>query len=130
MNIKTSEWGMENFKKLFLAYVVLIFVLSVMYIGDSAVLNNTFIISFRTDHVLHALAFVPWAFFCVKLNKKLLPWFAFGMLYAVCAEGVQYLIPYRSFNINDMLANVLGVVTGFCIFVPLRKIVNGESCNL
>ena len=117
---------MVNFKKLFLAYVILIFILSVMYIGDSGVLDSTFIVSFRADHILHALVFVPWAFFCVKLNKNLLPWFALGMLYAVSTEGVQYLIPYRSFNISDMLANIVGVVAGFCIFVPLKKTVNRE----
>lgn len=118
---------MERIKKLFYAYVVLIFILSVMYIGESAVLNNTFIISFRADHILHALVFVPWAFFCVKLNKKLLPWFVWGLLYAICAEGIQYLIPYRSFNISDMLSNMIGVSAGFCIFVPLSKTVKGEE---
>ena len=114
---------MGKIKKLFLAYVVTIFVLSVMYIGDSSVLNNTFIISFRADHILHALVFVPWAFFCVKLNKKLLPWFVWGLFYAICAEGIQYLIPYRSFNISDILANMIGAIVGFIIFVSIRKTV-------
>jgi len=98
-----------------------------MYIGDSNVLDSTFIIYFRADHILHALVFVPWAFFCVKLSKNLLPWFVLGILYASSTEMVQYLIPYRSFNVSDMLANVIGVVIGFCIFLPLRQTVKGEG---
>jgi len=117
---------MERLKKLFIAYVVFIFISSVMYIGESGVLENTFIISFRADHILHALVFVPWAFFCVKLNKKLLPWFVVGLVYAICTEAIQYLIPYRSSNVNDMLANVIGLSAGFCMVVPFKKIVKGE----
>jgi VanZ family protein len=98
-----------------------------MYIGDSNVLNSTFIIFFRADHILHTLVFVPWAFFCVKLSKNLLPWFVLGILYAGSTEMAQYLIPYRSFNVSDMLANVIGVVIGFCIFVSFKKIVNNEG---
>lgn len=56
-------------EKLFLAYIVAIFLLTVMYIGDSNVLNNTFIVSFRADHILHVLVFIPWAFFCIRLKK-------------------------------------------------------------
>jgi len=98
-----------------------------MYIGDSNVLNNTFIVSFRADHILHVLVFIPWAFFCIRLKKNLLPWFVLGLLYAGCTEGIQYLIPYRSFNVSDMLSNVVGLSAGFCMVVPLQKTVKGEE---
>jgi len=111
-------------EKLFLAYVVSIFILTVMYIGDSNVLNNTFIVSFRADHILHALVFMPWAFFCIILKKNLLPWFVWGILYAIGAESIQYLLPYRSFNISDMLSNIIGVSAGFVVFVPLKNLLN------
>jgi len=114
-------------EKLFMVYVVSIFVLNVMYIGDSDVLNNTFIISFRADHILHALVFIPWAFFCIRLKKNLLPWFVWGILYAIGAESIQYLLPYRSFNISDMLSNMIGVVVGFVVFVPLLKDLRAED---
>jgi len=53
-------------------------------------------------------------------SKNLLPWFVWGLLYAGCTEGIQYLIPYRSFNVSDMLANIIGVVVGFVVFIPLK----------
>jgi len=59
--------------------------------------------------------FLPWAFFGVKLNKNLLLWFCLGILFAAGTEGLQYLLPYRSFNISDMIANMIGVVLGFGI---------------
>ena len=120
----------SNIKKAFLVYLVLIIIMAVVPIGNSGKLNNTFILSFRVDHILHVLQFIPWAFFFVKMNQEhnmlsaardLPLWFIWGLLYAVVSEGIQYLIPYRSFNVSDMLANGIGVSAGFVIFVPLGK---------
>ena len=112
-------------KNIFLVYVVFIMLLAIAPLGNSGVLNKTTILSFRADHILHVLQFIPWAFFCVKINQgntKYLPlWFLWGIFFAVVSEGVQYLLPYRSFNISDMLANGIGVAAGFVIFVPLGK---------
>ena len=113
-----------SIKKLFLAYVILIIFLAIVPIGDSGILNKTTIISFRADHILHALVFMPWAFFCIILKKNLLPWFVWGILYAIGAESIQYLLPYRSFNISDMLSNIIGVSAGFVVFVPLKNLLN------
>ena len=115
-------------KYFFIIYTVLIIVLAIIPIGNSDVLTHTSIISFRADHILHVLVFIPWAFFCIRLKKNLLPWFVWGILYAIGAESIQYLLPYRSFNISDMLSNIIGVVVGFVVFVPLKKLlnVNGE----
>ena len=32
-------------------------------------------------------------------------------------EGVQYFLPYRVFNVNDMISNVIGVMLGLGILV-------------
>ena len=119
MNGKTEQ--KKKLKNIFIAYPVLIIVLAVIPLGNSDVLTNTFIISFRADHLLHVAIFIPWAFFCIRLKKNLPSWFVWGMLYAVVSECVQYFVPYRSFNISDMLANVIGVSAGFCIFLPLKN---------
>jgi VanZ family protein len=38
-----------------------------------------------------------------------------GLLAAFATEGVQYFLTYRSYNINDLLSNFLGVVLGAII---------------
>lgn len=105
----------------FIAYAILIVLVAVIPIGSSEQLDKTFIFHFRADYLLHSAVFIPWAFFCVKTNKRLPLWLFAGMLYGVASEVVQYWIPYRSFNINDMLANLIGVAAGFVIFVPLLR---------
>ena len=40
-----------------------------------------------------------------------------GLLFATANEAVQYLLPYRAFNINDLLANGLGVMLGSVVFI-------------
>jgi VanZ family protein len=96
----------------------------VIPLDNSTHLEKITIIHFRADHLLHVAIFIPWAFFCIRqLKKNLLPWFVWGILYAAISEGLQCLVPYRSCNISDMLANMIGVVVGFIIFVSIRKTV-------
>jgi len=40
-----------------------------------------------------------------------------GLLFATANEAVQFLLPYRAFNINDLLANGLGVMLGSVVFI-------------
>jgi len=107
-------------KNIFIAYAVLIIVLAVIPLGNSKQLDETIIFHFRADHILHVAIFIPWAFFCIKLKQYIPLWFLGGILYAAISEGIQCWIPYRSCNINDMLANMIGVVAGFFIFIPMN----------
>lgn len=47
----------------------------------------------------------------------MLGWLVIGVLFALVLEAVQYVLPYRAFNINDLLANGLGVVLGFVLMM-------------
>ena len=49
---------------------------------------------------------------------KVLPAILLGILLALSAEGVQYFLPYRAFNVNDMISNLIGMGVG------------GVSCGL
>jgi glycopeptide antibiotics resistance protein len=41
-----------------------------------------------------------------------------GLLMAFATEGVQYFLTYRTYNINDLLSNFLGVLAGtFVLFI-------------
>jgi len=56
---------------------------------------------------------LPWAFFSGVYNMKKIYWVLIGLLFAAGSEGLQYLLPWRAFNVNDLLANGLGVLLGF-----------------
>jgi len=45
-----------------------------------------------------------------------------GLFLAALFETLQMIIPYRRFNINDMVANCLGVVIGLTFLSVFRKI--------
>ncbi len=44
--------------------------------------------------------------------RPLAAWLLLGIIFAASAEGIQYWLPYRGFNIMDVLFNVLGVLIG------------------
>ncbi|MBN1227066.1 MAG: hypothetical protein JXA79_08735 [Deltaproteobacteria bacterium] len=33
-------------------------------------------------------------------------------MFAQGTEGIQYLLPYRAYNVNDLLANSIGITLG------------------
>jgi VanZ family protein len=112
-------------RKLTLAYTALLVLLAVLPInsGDSA-LNNNYILSLRLDYLVHFAVFIPWVVLVwwatgVSFRSeplKAFGWIAAGIALAVLTEAVQYLLSYRSFNINDLLANIIGVVLGSVVF--------------
>jgi len=53
-----------------------------------------------------------------------------SIIIAIFLEGLQYFIPWRTFNLNDILAGVIGVGVGFVIesmFVKSKIEVNSSS---
>lgn len=50
-------------------------------------------------------------------QSQQLSWLLTGLLFASATEGLQYFLPYRAFNINDLLANLLGVMVGFAVLI-------------
>lgn len=106
-------------KYLFLAYFLAIVLLVVLPLNTTESLNSITIIQWRGDYFFHALAFSGWALFGLLMRKKLITWFLLGLTFATLMEGLQYPLPYRVFNINDLIANAIGIVSGFVIFIPL-----------
>ena len=97
----------------FFVYLIFLILLAVAPInGNSHSLNDIFILKLRSDYFAHALQFVPWMFFGIRLKKKILYWLLLGLLIASVTEGIQFFLTYRSFNINDLMANLIGVMVG------------------
>ena len=87
--------------------------LTTLPLNSSAQLNHIKIVSFRADYITHAIIFIPWAFFSSIGKVSRIYWLAIGLLFAVCTEGIQYLLPYRAYNINDLIANAIGIIVGY-----------------
>ncbi len=86
--------------------------------GVNSKLNHNYIFSIRLDYFFHLamfaclsvllrLAYFPEAGF--SLSREGL-FFGLMLSIAFLAEAVQLLVPYRAFNINDLLANICGII--------------------
>jgi glycopeptide antibiotics resistance protein len=106
-------------RQLFRIYFIVVLVLMTLPLNKSGSLNHIYVIKIRGDYFFHALIFLPWAFFGPFMKKNPWLWFVFGLLFAVGSELLHYLIPYRRFNINDILSNSIGIILGFATFIPL-----------
>jgi glycopeptide antibiotics resistance protein len=107
-------------KRLFLTYLSLIILLIVLPL-NSAELNNITILQLRGDYFFHILLFLPWMFFKKAFNIRLLVWLLLGLVFASATEGLQYLLPWRAFNVNDLAANGLGILVGFLVYFFYMK---------
>lgn len=113
-----------NMKSLVFFYVGLLLVGSVIPIGNGtqSILMDNFTFDIRWDYLLHALVYLPLPLLAfLGLRPLRFPLvFAYvliGLSIPVLFELVQMLIPYRSFNINDMAANGVGVILGLIAVV-------------
>jgi len=90
--------------------------------GNKTFLNNTFIIMIRLDYIFHILLFLPFALLLQQsMNTKIITSLFLGCLFASFCEIIQYFLPYRAFNINDLLANFLGIFLGVIIAIFSQK---------
>lgn len=105
----------------FLMYLIVIVLLVLLPLNNSGELNNMNIITFRADYFFHSLLFFPWAFFSVLLNRNVLWWLIIGLIFASLCEAIQYPLPYRAWNINDMLANIFGIFIGFAVLLVFSR---------
>jgi len=98
-----------NFLAIYILAIILLMILPVN--NASAPINHTYVLKLRADYLLHILIFFPWAILKPAGSNHII-WLAFGICFACFAEVIQYFTSYRSFNINDLLANVFGVLIG------------------
>jgi VanZ family protein len=110
---------------LFRGYIFFIFLLVVLPINSqqNIALNNNYIVHIRLDHLLHSILFIPWFWISYRIrNHPVLLSIALGLAIAVLAEGIQYFLPYRAFNINDMISNIIGIALSLPLYASLPKI--------
>ncbi len=107
---------LDNIRWLTGIYLMILLLGSVLPLNNGTSLNNTYIVAFRSDYFLHFLMMLPLPVLLGLTFRQLSgTWWRvllLGLLVVVFCEGIQLLIPYRAFNINDMFANGLGALIG------------------
>jgi VanZ family protein len=93
--------------------------------GEGSALNNNYTLNIRWDYLLHGLVYLPLSvlvFAAIRNTRRIsLIILVIALTIATGLETMQMLVPYRSFNINDLVANGVGVMTGWMLMMLLRK---------
>jgi hypothetical protein len=77
-------------------------------------ISKVTVLQFRLDYLVHVLMFAPLVLLW-RLVFPRHPWWVVlgtGLGLATGLEGLQYVLSYRSWNVNDMIGNVIGVLLG------------------
>jgi glycopeptide antibiotics resistance protein len=106
---------------IYLIAILLLITLPINTPGSKFYLNNITVVKIRGDYFFHALTFIPWAFFMVAMKQRPWTWLVLGLLFSTGTELLQYLLPYRRFNINDLISNSLGIFLGIGILIFLMN---------
>lgn len=84
---------------------------------------DNYILGLRADHLLHASVFIPCTLFLWDLmESKWLVWLA-AVVVGLITEGGQWLLPYRGYDVNDLIANAIGVTLGMVVILAVRQAV-------
>jgi VanZ family protein len=115
--------------KLFYFYLAFLVLLSVLPINSSgSSINHVFVVSIRLDYLLHCLVYIPLVLF-LWLEKKseflirsriTIIWVTVLVIFAAATEWIQYYLPYRAFNVNDLISNCLGIILGFIFTFAIK----------
>lgn len=124
--------------KIFLIYLAVLVLLSSLPINSTgSTINHIFIVSIRLDYLLHCIIYIPlvtilWIEkeyeFLVKPWKTIL-WIAAMLIFAAATEGIQYFLPYRAFNINDLISNCLGIILGLILTFAIKQLIAVNLVN-
>ena len=108
-------WRMLNIKYITFIYLLILLLGSILPLNSvSSPLNDNYTLHIRWDYLLHALIYIPLPVLLglyFKNESWILP-ILFGLLFVVLFESLQLVIPYRAFNINDLMANGVGAIMG------------------
>ena len=83
----------------------------IIHLGIYLVLCEMLIVGFTKQYQIRTFKYQPVAWAIV-----------ISALFGICLEVVQYFLPYRSFDIYDMLANVIGTFCGWLVFMIVYKL--------
>lgn len=117
-----------------IAYFVLLAVLMWAPLNGLAPVLDNYIFGLRVDHFLHASIFLFCPLFLADWLDKRSVWvFLAAILVGLITEGVQALLPYRGYDVNDLVANCIGNFIGWLAILPImirhRRIMRKKTTN-
>ncbi len=124
-NIKNAmicSFGRKSRRKLRPWYFVLLAILMWAPLNGVGIPLNNYILGLRADHLLHASVFIPCTLFLMDvIDRRWLVWLvAVGI--GLLTEGGQWLLPYRGYDVNDLIANAIGVTMGWLVILAAKRI--------
>ncbi|MFI3264063.1 MAG: hypothetical protein SNG38_00770 [Rikenellaceae bacterium] len=118
-------------KYTFSVYLILLIAAMVYSPGDTGI-HNPIGYGELGDYVMHFLVYTPWMFFgCYIYGSKFQhrSWFLIGTTFVIALELLQALIPYREFNILDMIVGEVGLGCSYFAILQLTKKENDDYAN-
>ena len=116
-------FGGKNSKYWTIAYFAFL-VMSMWLPLSNVQLMDNYILGLRSDHVFHGSVYCLCAYFIYSVSPSgYRRWWHWALLWFTCilvamvTEFVQKLLPYRSFGINDLIANFMGVTIGWIVIL-------------
>lgn len=110
-------------------YILLIFIIGIMSIIPNEALDKlseTYKL-FSRGYLFHIFAYGLFCFFALLYNityqrHSLLIILLFISVYSIILEAIQYFLPYRTFNLYDILASLIGIAVGAVLFFLYRSL--------
>lgn len=75
------------------------------------------------DYVAHFLVFLPWAgggYVLWGERVKMVRWLVIGTIFLTALEFCQYALPYRGFNVYDILIGEVGLLCSYIVYYLYR----------
>ncbi len=110
-------------------YILLIILIGIMSIIPNAALDkvsDTYKL-FSGGYLFHILAYGVFCFFALLYNityqrHSLVIILLFISIYSIILEVIQYFLPYRTFNLYDILASLIGIAVGVVFYFLYRSL--------
>jgi len=93
----------------------------------NVVLTNNYTLNIRWDYLLHFIVYMPlpillyFRFIQAQRSGAVVKVIIMSLLISPLLELLQLVLPFRSFNINDLYANMGGVVLGLIVILVFRR---------
>ena len=124
---------MDSHKKTVI-FIRIIYILLMILIGIMSIIPDTALDKvsdtyklFSGGYLFHILAYGVFCFFALLYNityqrHSLFIMLLFISIYSIILEVIQYFLPYRTFNLYDILASLIGVAVGVVFFFLYRSL--------
>lgn len=109
-------------RSIFTIYLLALTYLSLSHSSEGSLISSYYLTD--TGIILHFGAYFICSFLAIFafVKKNLLKSLLFVLFFSTVLEIIQYFLPYRTFNLLDILANISGIfLFGICYYVILDR---------